>query len=112
MEERFRAELRRRRAERDWSPTELATKVHYSKGHISRVENGDKPPSGAFARLCDQVLEAGGAPLALAAAAQDPCPCPGPAAFGPRTPGSSSGASGSWPSWSGCSRIRSRPIRW
>jgi len=39
---------------------ELAKVVHYSKGHLSRVETGSKPASGDLARRCDEALRARG----------------------------------------------------
>lgn len=38
----------------------LAKQVHYSKGHLSKVESDQKVPSVELARLCDAALDAGG----------------------------------------------------
>ncbi|MFH8345365.1 helix-turn-helix domain-containing protein [Streptomyces sp. NPDC018045] len=57
----FGSELRRRRTTADWSLTRLAMAVHYSKGHLSKVETGLKRPTSELARLCDTALRAGGA---------------------------------------------------
>ncbi|MFF5234601.1 helix-turn-helix domain-containing protein [Dactylosporangium sp. NPDC000521] len=65
-EQRFGSELRRLRHESGFSLSDLAGRVHYSKSHLSKVENGDKTPSEALARQCDAVLHAGGALLRLA----------------------------------------------
>ncbi|MFI5476871.1 helix-turn-helix domain-containing protein [Streptomyces cacaoi] len=84
----FARELRERRAAADLSLARLAELIHYSRGHISRVERGEKRPSEEFARSCDRVLEADGALLALVG---DPdagtCPYPGLAAFRERDAG-------------------------
>ncbi|XUL85278.1 helix-turn-helix domain-containing protein [Streptomyces galilaeus] len=66
-EKTFGTELRRRRGLAGLSLTGLAALIHYSGGHISRVENGEKRPSENFARACDQVLRAEDGLLALAA---------------------------------------------
>ncbi|ANZ39134.1 transcriptional regulator [Lentzea guizhouensis] len=63
--------LRERRLAAGLSMGQLAKLVHYSKGYLSKIENGLKPPNTAFARLCDTVLEAGGA---LIGAANAPAP--------------------------------------
>ena len=56
----FSSELRRRRREADLSLGDLAKLVHYSKGYLSKVENGHKPPAIDLARRCDVALSAGG----------------------------------------------------
>ncbi|MBX6750390.1 MAG: helix-turn-helix transcriptional regulator [Micromonosporaceae bacterium] len=56
----FGATLRRLRRQRHMSLSQLARAVHYSRGHVSRIENGLKRPSETFARLCDGVLGTGG----------------------------------------------------
>ncbi|MFJ4536690.1 helix-turn-helix domain-containing protein [Streptomyces tibetensis] len=81
-EKTFGTELRRRRGLAGLSLTQLAALIHYSRGHISRVENGEKRPSEEFARLCDQALRAGGELLALAAGpGPGECPYPGLMSF-------------------------------
>jgi DNA-binding transcriptional regulator YiaG len=62
----FSMELRRRRTDAGLSLGELATLTTFSKGHLSRIERGDKQPSQRLARVCDTVLEADGALTALA----------------------------------------------
>ncbi|MFG2693478.1 helix-turn-helix domain-containing protein [Kitasatospora sp. NPDC048407] len=76
----FGAVLRERRQSAGLSQEKLARQVHYDKSHISKVESGDKPPTAAFARACDQALRTGGALLELAVRGQ--CPYPGLASFG------------------------------
>ncbi|NKE56306.1 helix-turn-helix domain-containing protein [Lentzea sp. PSKA42] len=62
----FGAELRRRRVEAGVSLGRMANVVHYSKGYLSKVENGRLPPTATLARLTDGFLNAGGALVALA----------------------------------------------
>ncbi|WP_439381908.1 helix-turn-helix domain-containing protein [Amycolatopsis lexingtonensis] len=62
----FGAELRRRRTTAGWSLAMLAKRVHYSKGHLGKIETGTKLPGSDLARRCDAVLEAGGQLVALA----------------------------------------------
>ncbi|TQM80865.1 helix-turn-helix protein [Saccharothrix saharensis] len=50
---------------------QLAKRVHYSKGHLSKVENDLKLPHDTMARLCDSVLDAGGSLIEAARAARD-----------------------------------------
>ncbi|MFD0202454.1 MULTISPECIES: helix-turn-helix domain-containing protein [Saccharothrix] len=50
---------------------QLAKRVHYSKGYLSKIENGLKLPHDTMARLCDSVLGAGGALIEAARAARD-----------------------------------------
>ncbi|MGM1065328.1 helix-turn-helix domain-containing protein [Saccharothrix sp. Mg75] len=39
---------------------QLAKRVHYSKGYLSKIENDLKPPHETVARLCDGALDTGG----------------------------------------------------
>jgi transcriptional regulator with XRE-family HTH domain len=57
----FGAELRHLRMKAGMSLEALAKTVHYSKGYLSRIETGQKPPNPDLARLCDVALGAGGA---------------------------------------------------
>ncbi|KNB49879.1 helix-turn-helix domain-containing protein [Streptomyces caatingaensis] len=63
---RFGQELRKRRLTAGMTLEALAGRVHFSKGHLSKVERGHKPPSPELARLCDAVLGARGELAALA----------------------------------------------
>ncbi|MFF7730812.1 helix-turn-helix domain-containing protein [Streptomyces sp. NPDC008001] len=54
-------QLRRLRLERGVSLVRLASLAFYSKGYLSKVENGEKPLTLELARACDQALETGGA---------------------------------------------------
>ena len=71
---------------------QLAKLIHYSKGYLSKIENGGKPPTADLARRCDEALRAGGALSRLVPGvprARAPeqvsgvCPYRGLAAFGP-----------------------------
>ncbi|WP_344443207.1 helix-turn-helix domain-containing protein [Kitasatospora nipponensis] len=62
----FGAELRRLRTARGLSLSGLSRLVHYSKGYLSKIENGGKPAGPDLARRCDEVLRAEGALLRLA----------------------------------------------
>jgi transcriptional regulator with XRE-family HTH domain len=62
----FGTTLRRLRLAQGLSMGQLAERVHFSKGYLSKIENGLKPPTLAVARLCDAALDADGALTALA----------------------------------------------
>ena len=59
-------ELRRLRRERGLSLAGLAALVHYSKGHLSKVETGVQEPTAVLLAQCDEVLDTGGALRRLA----------------------------------------------
>jgi len=61
----FGPELRRLRVAADMSLTRLARLLHYSKGHLSKVETGLKRPTPELAQRCDVLLDAQGALAAL-----------------------------------------------
>jgi transcriptional regulator with XRE-family HTH domain len=48
------------------SLAQLGDLLHYSKGHLSKIENGSKSPSPELARMSDAVLGADGALISLA----------------------------------------------
>ncbi|MEU5425039.1 helix-turn-helix transcriptional regulator [Streptomyces olivoreticuli] len=54
------AHLRRLRHERGVSLAALSRLSFYSKGYLSKVENGEKPLTVDVARACDRALETGG----------------------------------------------------
>ncbi|MFB7272109.1 tetratricopeptide repeat protein [Streptomyces sp. NPDC056244] len=56
----FGSELRRRRREARMSISEMARRVHYSKGYLSKVETGRAAGSLGLAQACDRELGAGG----------------------------------------------------
>ena len=61
----FGAELKRRRTSVGMSLTGLAASVHFTKGYLSKVENGKVRVNRELAKACDQALGAGGELLAL-----------------------------------------------
>jgi transcriptional regulator with XRE-family HTH domain len=61
----FGVELRRQRFRRDLSLRELAAMTHYTRGYLSKIENGKVPPNGKLARIADAALGADGALAAL-----------------------------------------------
>ncbi|GII76694.1 transcriptional regulator [Sphaerisporangium rufum] len=61
----FGKELRKLRIAANLTLTDLANRIHYSKGQLSKVERGLKAPSRDLARLCDAALNAGGALVKL-----------------------------------------------
>lgn len=69
---RFGRELRRLRLERGLSLGELAELVHYSKGHLSKIENGHSLPTVPLARSCDAILCAEGRLVAVATTDEEP----------------------------------------
>ncbi|MGK5549258.1 XRE family transcriptional regulator, partial [Streptomyces sp. URMC 127] len=86
-------QLRRLRRERGVSLVKLARLAFYSKGYLSKVENGEKPLTLELARACDRALETGGAlellvPVPSGANDSGPpednglCPYPGLSPFG------------------------------
>ncbi|MFE7188074.1 helix-turn-helix domain-containing protein [Kitasatospora sp. NPDC057595] len=56
----FGPELRRRRLAAGLTLTRLAELLNYSKGHLSKIERGQKVPPPDLARRCDAQLGAGG----------------------------------------------------
>ncbi len=56
MDESFGALLRKLRLDAGISLGRLATRINYSKGHVSKIENGLKPPTPMFAKMCDREL--------------------------------------------------------
>ncbi|MCP2331245.1 Helix-turn-helix domain-containing protein [Actinoalloteichus cyanogriseus DSM 43889] len=62
----FGAELRRLRRKAGLSLGEFANLAHYSKGYLSKLENGSKPARPDVARRCDAVLHADGRLASLA----------------------------------------------
>ncbi|MFD4986850.1 helix-turn-helix domain-containing protein [Streptomyces sp. NPDC058374] len=73
----FGAELRRARNEAGLTLTRLASTVHYSKGQLSKIENGHQRPTLQLARRCEVEL---GCPGRLTALLPDPPGAPAPAA--------------------------------
>lgn len=61
----FGPEMRRLRIAVGLSLKDLSVRVHYSKGYLSRIENGVKNPHPDLARLVDHALGADGALITL-----------------------------------------------
>ena len=61
----FGTELRRLRSAAGFSLTDLADAVHYSKGYLSKVENGQAQANSTLAALCEDVLDAKGTLLTM-----------------------------------------------
>ncbi|MEV7093468.1 NB-ARC domain-containing protein [Amycolatopsis sp. NPDC051045] len=61
----FGAELKRRRTAAGMSLTGLAASVHFTKGYLSKVENGKVRVNRDLAKACDLALSAGGELLAM-----------------------------------------------
>ncbi|SDH27222.1 Helix-turn-helix domain-containing protein [Sinosporangium album] len=66
MPSHFRVELRRLRLLAGLSLKELGERIDYTKGHLSKIESGERRPTPQLARRCDAALKAGGALMALA----------------------------------------------
>ena len=49
----FGRQMRKERVAHGWSLPELAQRTGYDAGHLSRVENGKRPPTEALAGACD-----------------------------------------------------------
>ena len=62
----FGRQLRALRAEQGQSLTDLSRLVHYSKGYLSNVELGRKPPSEDMVQACDTAMDAQGDLIAAA----------------------------------------------
>lgn len=60
--------LRARRRQQGLSLAQLATRLYFDKGHVSKVETDKRPPSMEFAQACDRVLDAGNVFETIAAA--------------------------------------------
>lgn len=65
----FGPRLRALRTDRGLSLSEFARRLYYSKGHVSRIENGIQSPSAEFVRRCDAELGANGELVAMMSAA-------------------------------------------
>ena len=61
MADSFGTLLRNYRAAADISMGELARRIKYSKGHVSKIENDLKSPTAMFAKMCDRELATDGA---------------------------------------------------
>lgn len=75
----FGVRLRAARMAQGMSLGTLAKRIHYSKGYLSKVENGLQEPSTVLARQCDAALDADGSLASLVRR-------PAPADAGPEGP--------------------------
>ncbi|NGY60531.1 helix-turn-helix domain-containing protein [Lentzea sp. NEAU-D13] len=70
----FAQEVRRLRKERGYSLTRMTGLVPYSKGYLSKIENGQVHPHPEMARVLDDALQADGRLIELADAPARPIP--------------------------------------
>jgi Helix-turn-helix domain len=70
--------LRECRVAAGLSMGQLAKRIHYSKGYLSKIENDLKPPHETVARLCDSELAASGRLVEAARSARDRVATAGP----------------------------------
>src|ERR1700734_3054234 len=52
----FGRQLKKERLARGWSLPELSRRTGIDAGHLSRLENGKRPPTEAIALACDDVF--------------------------------------------------------
>jgi len=52
----FGHQVRRARRAAGWTLMEFGQRIGYDPGQISRIENGKRPPTELFARMCDQAF--------------------------------------------------------
>lgn len=52
----FGRQMRKERLAHCWSLAEFAQRTGYDAGHLSRIENGKRPPTGALAQACDRAF--------------------------------------------------------
>ena len=52
----FGQQVRRARRAAGWTLAEFGQRIGYDPGQISRVENGKRPPTELFARMCDRAF--------------------------------------------------------
>lgn len=76
MADTFGTRLRKYRVASGMSIGELARRINYSKGYLSRIENDLQRPTPMLARLCDHLLDTGGELFASIRTASSPEPVP------------------------------------
>jgi transcriptional regulator with XRE-family HTH domain len=52
----FGQQVRRARRAAGWTLTEFGQRIGYEPGQVSRIENGKRPPTELFAKMCDQAF--------------------------------------------------------
>jgi transcriptional regulator with XRE-family HTH domain len=75
----FGTELRRLRMAAGLSLHDLSARIHFSRGHLSKVENNMAAPSAALVRLADAAVHADGRLIAFLEKRVDPYQSPGDA---------------------------------
>jgi len=75
--------LRARRAEHGWSLSRLERETHYSRGYLSRVENGVQRMTEDVAQACDRALGGEGELLAAVRCGDASAPVPAPSVAQP-----------------------------
>ncbi|MEV6912933.1 helix-turn-helix domain-containing protein, partial [Amycolatopsis sp. NPDC051071] len=74
----FGPELRRQRLAAGLSLTELAARIHYSRGYLDKVENGTASPNAVLAELCDAEFSGDGSLAAILPSDAERPPVPAP----------------------------------
>jgi transcriptional regulator with XRE-family HTH domain len=52
----FGHQVRKARLAKGWTLAEFGQRIGYSPGAISRIENGNRPPTALFAQMCDRAF--------------------------------------------------------
>jgi transcriptional regulator with XRE-family HTH domain len=52
----FGRQVRKARLAKGWTLAEFGQRIGYSSGAISRIENGNRPPTEMFAQMCDRAF--------------------------------------------------------
>jgi transcriptional regulator with XRE-family HTH domain len=52
----FGRQVRKARLAKEWTLAEFGQRIGYSPGAISRIENGNRPPTKLFAEMCDRAF--------------------------------------------------------
>ena len=52
----FGRQVRQARLAAGWTLSEFGQRIGYDMGHISRIENGKRPPTALFAQMCDRAF--------------------------------------------------------
>jgi transcriptional regulator with XRE-family HTH domain len=52
----FGRQVRKARLAKGWTLAEFGQRIGYSRGAISRIENGNRPPTELFAQMCDRAF--------------------------------------------------------
>src|ERR1700722_14225990 len=52
----FGRQVRNARLAKGWTLAEFGQRIGYTPGAISRIENGNRPPTEMFAQMCDRAI--------------------------------------------------------